>query len=151
MVNIELLSFSLRIDTFAGNLIYLDMMGQPAVLVNSREVANDLMDKRSSIYSDRPFMVRRRNPLIHFSSHISTGNGSSVRRLCVRVKNLDMTDIAAAVFTTNSFLCRMVRIGETSGDSWPKSFRKPVFRSIILFRRNRCAYLSAIFSTIQTR
>jgi len=41
----------------AGDFIYLDIMGQPALLVNSKKVANDLMDKRSTIYSDRPFMV----------------------------------------------------------------------------------------------
>jgi hypothetical protein len=49
---------SVRLDSFAGNIIYLDIMGQPALVVNSKQVANDLMDKRSTIYSDRPFMVR---------------------------------------------------------------------------------------------
>jgi hypothetical protein len=41
-------------------------MGQPAVLVNSRKIANDLMDKRSTIYSDRPFMVCLYNLLVYF-------------------------------------------------------------------------------------
>ena len=50
-------SLCICLDSLTGNFIYLDIMGQPALLVNSKKVANDLMDKRSSIYSDRPFMV----------------------------------------------------------------------------------------------
>ena len=42
----------------AGDLIFLNIMGQPAVLVSSRKVASDLMEKRAIIYSDRPYMVR---------------------------------------------------------------------------------------------
>ncbi|THU86092.1 cytochrome P450 [Dendrothele bispora CBS 962.96] len=37
-----------------GNIIYLDVLGTPIVVINSASAARDLMDKRSSIYSDRP-------------------------------------------------------------------------------------------------
>ena len=37
-----------------GEIIYLDILGKELVLLNSEKVANDLLDKRSSIYSDRP-------------------------------------------------------------------------------------------------
>ena len=37
--------------------MYLNIVGQPIVVVNSRKVAKDLLDKRSGIYSDRPVSV----------------------------------------------------------------------------------------------
>ena len=37
-----------------GDLIYLDVAGQPIVICNSHKVAGDLLDRRSRIYSDRP-------------------------------------------------------------------------------------------------
>ena len=54
----QAVGFLFMLEPFAGDFIYLDIMGQPALVVNSRKVAYDLMDKRSSIYSDRPYMVR---------------------------------------------------------------------------------------------
>lgn len=74
MVNVTSVSFFSRLDSLAGDLIYLDLMGQPALLINSRKVANDLMDKRSSIYSDRPFMVRRIVHIISRRVYLSIGN-----------------------------------------------------------------------------
>jgi hypothetical protein len=40
-----------------GNVIYLHALGMPIVVLNSVEAAVDLLDKRSSIYSDRPRLV----------------------------------------------------------------------------------------------
>ena len=37
--------------------MYLNIVGQPIVVVNSSKVAKDLLDKRSGIYSDRPVSV----------------------------------------------------------------------------------------------
>ncbi|KAI0302989.1 cytochrome P450 [Russula brevipes] len=37
-----------------GNLIYLNVAGQPVVILNSQRVAVDLFDRRAAIYSDRP-------------------------------------------------------------------------------------------------
>jgi hypothetical protein len=37
-----------------GDLVHVNVLGQDLVFVNSLKVANDLFDKRSSIYSDRP-------------------------------------------------------------------------------------------------
>ncbi|KAI9511326.1 cytochrome P450 [Russula earlei] len=37
-----------------GELIYLNVAGQPIVVLNSHRVAVDLLDRRSGIYSDRP-------------------------------------------------------------------------------------------------
>jgi hypothetical protein len=37
-----------------GELVYLHIFGQGLVFVNSPEAASDLLDKRGSIYSDKP-------------------------------------------------------------------------------------------------
>ncbi|KAJ7468478.1 putative monooxygenase [Mycena latifolia] len=37
-----------------GSIVYLDAVGQPVIVLNSAKVAKDLLDRRSSIYSDRP-------------------------------------------------------------------------------------------------
>ncbi|KAF7375538.1 putative monooxygenase [Mycena sanguinolenta] len=40
-----------------GNIVYVDALGQPIIVINSAKVANDLLDKRGSIYSDRPRLM----------------------------------------------------------------------------------------------
>lgn len=39
---------------FPGDIIYLNIVGQPIVVINSAKIAADLLDRRASIYSDRP-------------------------------------------------------------------------------------------------
>lgn len=41
-----------------GDIIYIKTFGQPMIILGSLKAANELFDKRSSIYSDRPRMVR---------------------------------------------------------------------------------------------
>ena len=36
-----------------SDIIYLNVLGSPIVVLNSYEAANDLLSRRSSIYSDR--------------------------------------------------------------------------------------------------
>ncbi|CCM02014.1 uncharacterized protein FIBRA_04090 [Fibroporia radiculosa] len=50
------LTFSKWAQTY-GDIIHLDAMGQPIIILNSIQAAKDLLDKRSSIYSGRPHMV----------------------------------------------------------------------------------------------
>ncbi|KAJ6548443.1 putative monooxygenase [Mycena capillaripes] len=40
-----------------GNIVYVDVLGQPLVVLNSAKIARDLLDQRSAIYSDRPTMI----------------------------------------------------------------------------------------------
>lgn len=47
-------SYSLKL---IGDIIYVSIVGRPTVIVNSVEIARDLMDKRGANYSDRPRMV----------------------------------------------------------------------------------------------
>lgn len=42
---------------YQGNIIHLNVLGKPIIVVNSAKIAQDLMDKKSSIYSDRPILV----------------------------------------------------------------------------------------------
>ncbi|KAJ2934553.1 hypothetical protein H1R20_g2525, partial [Candolleomyces eurysporus] len=40
-----------------GDVVYVQIFGQPMVIIDSLQAARDLLDKRSSIYSDRPRFV----------------------------------------------------------------------------------------------
>jgi len=37
-----------------GDMVYLEALGQPFLLLNSLKRSTDLLDKRSAVYSDRP-------------------------------------------------------------------------------------------------
>ncbi|KAJ7499369.1 cytochrome P450 [Mycena latifolia] len=43
-----------------GNLVYLDALGQPLIILNSSKSAKDLLEQRSAIYSDRPHLEMAR-------------------------------------------------------------------------------------------
>ncbi|CAE6477009.1 unnamed protein product [Rhizoctonia solani] len=47
-----------------SDIVYLNMMGQPFVILNSAEAAVDLFEKRSSIYSDRVCAPMLKNPAL---------------------------------------------------------------------------------------
>lgn len=49
-----------HITIFTGEIVHINIFGQDIIFLNSVRVANDLLEKRSSIYSDRP-----RLPLIN--------------------------------------------------------------------------------------
>ncbi|KAF8166293.1 cytochrome P450 [Mycena galopus ATCC 62051] len=40
-----------------GSIVYLEALGQPIVVINFAKIANDLLDQRSAIYSDRPSLT----------------------------------------------------------------------------------------------
>ncbi|KAF8176425.1 putative monooxygenase [Mycena galopus ATCC 62051] len=46
-----------------GDLVYLNAFSQSVIVINSVKVAQDLLDQRSSIYSDRPYEPFPRNTL----------------------------------------------------------------------------------------
>lgn len=39
-----------------GNIVYISVAGQPLIILGDVEVANEMLDKKSAIYSDRPVM-----------------------------------------------------------------------------------------------
>ena len=46
-----------------GELLYLRLLNQEVIIINSEEVAKDLLERRSSNYSDRPRIVCMTNDL----------------------------------------------------------------------------------------
>lgn len=52
-----------------GPLTHLNLAGMHAIVINSQEVAIDLLDKRASIYSDRPYLTMMVELCGVFSSH----------------------------------------------------------------------------------
>ncbi len=40
-----------------GDVVYIHVFGQGLVFLNSPEAVNDLLDKRGSVYSDKPQLV----------------------------------------------------------------------------------------------
>jgi hypothetical protein len=47
----------LPISSCTGDVVYLHILGQGLVFLNSPEAAFNLLDKRGSIYSDKPSLV----------------------------------------------------------------------------------------------
>ena len=43
-----------HIAAASGPLVYLELLGQPVLVLNSYDAAVELLEKRSQIYSDRP-------------------------------------------------------------------------------------------------
>ena len=46
-----------HLTNFAGDMVYVEMFGKKFLMVNKYEVAFELLNKRSSIYSSRPNYV----------------------------------------------------------------------------------------------
>lgn len=48
---------TLPMRSFPGSIVYASAFGKPLIVLNSFEVARDLLQKRGSIYSSRPRLV----------------------------------------------------------------------------------------------
>lgn len=44
-------------DIYAGDLLYTRMLGKDILIINSDKVAKDLLENRSTNYSDRPYLI----------------------------------------------------------------------------------------------
>lgn len=52
----------------SGSTIYIHVLGKPIIIINDLVVARELMDRRGSIYSDRPrYVLFREMHVSHFS------------------------------------------------------------------------------------
>ena len=40
-----------------GDMIYMTALGQPILILNTQKIAADLLERRSSIYADRPQFI----------------------------------------------------------------------------------------------
>lgn len=45
------------LSVFLGSVVYLHILGQGLVFLNTHEAVYDLMEKRNDIYSDKPQLV----------------------------------------------------------------------------------------------
>ncbi|KAF9260636.1 cytochrome P450 [Marasmius fiardii PR-910] len=66
----EWLTYRKISEDYKSDIIYLNMFGSSVVILNSMEAAQDLFDKRSSIYSDRPRFTML-NELTGMSFHLA--------------------------------------------------------------------------------
>lgn len=41
----------------AGDIVHLNLLGQPLIILGSFKTATEILDKKSSIYSDRPVLM----------------------------------------------------------------------------------------------
>ena len=64
--------------------MYINVLGQGILVINSQRVAVDLLEKRSSIYSDRPTYISFGEFLTEHLTFVFTGYGE----LCVIFENL---------------------------------------------------------------
>jgi hypothetical protein len=48
---------------YPGDLVYTRLLNQEVIVINSEEVAKDLLERRSYNYSDRPAIIRMTNDL----------------------------------------------------------------------------------------
>ena len=51
------LLYSVLFNACAGDVLHIHVFGHSLVILNSLQAARELLDKRSSIYSDRPRFV----------------------------------------------------------------------------------------------
>ncbi|KAJ7433101.1 cytochrome P450 [Mycena latifolia] len=56
---------------FSGDLIFLNVLRNPILVINSVQVAQDLLEKRSAIYSSRPIRVMQKDVQVIFFPHRS--------------------------------------------------------------------------------
>lgn len=51
-----------------GDLVYTRLLNQEVIVINSEEIARDLLERRSYNYSDRPSIIRMTNDLYVISA-----------------------------------------------------------------------------------
>jgi hypothetical protein len=55
----------------ASDILYLNVLGRPIIVINSAKVAHDLLDKRGANYASRPRFVLYRTHFLTFRSNSS--------------------------------------------------------------------------------
>lgn len=88
--------------------MYLHVLGIGLVFINSPEAASDLLDKRGSIYSDKPSLVMSGELCVLSRPCQSCWNGSDPRR----VRQMRLQKYGETV--TSIFLCRRTWIATSA-------------------------------------
>ena len=113
-------------DAVGGEMMYVSALGQGILVLNSRRVAVDLLEKRSGIYSDRPHSIVLCDYMTEGLSLFSTPYN-------------DLYDLESIYQVCTDPLCRLRRYRRASTDSFSKS-------GVSLFRpvQNREAMILAL-------
>ncbi|CEL59153.1 O-methylsterigmatocystin oxidoreductase OS=Aspergillus flavus (strain ATCC 200026 / FGSC A1120 / NRRL 3357 / JCM 12722 / SRRC 167) GN=ordA PE=2 SV=1 [Rhizoctonia solani AG-1 IB] len=71
-----------------SDIVYLEILGQKIIVLNSAEAASDLLDKRSALYSDRPCIPMVSDPLLmDWSKTVTLAGYGDVWRNYRRIMN----------------------------------------------------------------
>ncbi|KAF8760953.1 cytochrome P450 [Rhizoctonia solani] len=75
-------------EKLKSDIIYLELLGQKIIVLNSAEAASDLLDKRSAIYSDRPSIPMVAEPsLMNWAKTVTLAKYGELLRNYRRIMN----------------------------------------------------------------
>ncbi|KAF8690343.1 cytochrome P450, partial [Rhizoctonia solani] len=75
-------------EKLKSDIIYLELLGQKIIVLNSAEAASDLLDKRSAIYSDRPSIPMVTEPsLMNWAKTVTLAKYGELLRNYRRIMN----------------------------------------------------------------
>ncbi|KAF8737843.1 cytochrome p450, partial [Rhizoctonia solani] len=84
----EYVAFAKLGEQLESDIVYLEILGQKILVLNSAEAASDLLDKRSTIYSDRPSIPMLTDPsLMNWSKAVSLAKYGELWRSYRRIMN----------------------------------------------------------------
>jgi len=79
-----------------GDLVFVRILDQEVVVINCQKIAEDLLDKRSRIYSDRPYLATLEP--FGFTHNFSLTGYNDEWRLCRRIFHQTFHPVAALKF-----------------------------------------------------
>ncbi|KAF8748959.1 cytochrome P450 [Rhizoctonia solani] len=68
------------------DIIYMDMMGKPAIVLNTAQAASDLLEKRSAIYSDRRSALMAKSASLCVQGHLALSITTNDRLILLPVR-----------------------------------------------------------------
>ncbi|CAE6358775.1 unnamed protein product [Rhizoctonia solani] len=84
----EHLAFAKIGEQLESDIVYLEILGQKILVLNSAEAASDLLDKRSGLYSDRPSIPMLTAPsLMNWSGAVTLAKYGDIWRSYRRIMN----------------------------------------------------------------
>ncbi|KAJ7845750.1 hypothetical protein B0H14DRAFT_2357942 [Mycena olivaceomarginata] len=91
-----------------GSVVYLDIAGQPIIVLNNAKAAADLLDRRALIYSDRPGNIvaseMMTGGLFFAMSHYGDTSDEAMRRVAQEALSKNFTDKFHAIQSKEAVL-----------------------------------------------
>lgn len=98
-----------------GDIFYLEILGRKIVIVNNYEMANELMDKRSANYSDRPVFPLFMKYVSHSPRVVNSAKMRPVEPRMGRQRYLPQ--VWVAIFQATAYSAAV--FGEARGSPFP--------------------------------